>query len=225
MMADQYMKGLIVYAVYRCSTGDQVNSIERQREACQKFAKDNGIVIAKEIVLEAKSATQGEQLVHLNKIIQQKIDGLIQIDGIMFSDFSRIARIMDDADRFYLLIARDAGLKIVTQKDGLIAGKHAWIKKGIAGEASEAFGENHSLQVNGGVMLSMSKGRIPHTLMSPFGVDRQFVSADGRPICILRRQPGKGDPGRALVTHDIIEQFSDRARRRCVIRSAMTASS
>ncbi|CAN5407656.1 hypothetical protein BH09PLA1_BH09PLA1_01470 [soil metagenome] len=217
-MLEELLNGMLVYAVYRCSTGDQLNSIERQREACRKYAKEHGLIIVKEIVLEAKSATQGQQLVYLNAIIKDQIDGVIHIGGILFSDFSRIARIADDAERFFL-DARDAGLKIVTQKDGLIAGKHAWIKKGIAGEASEAFGENHSIQTNGGYTLSMVKGLIPHTGVAPYGVDRRFVSSTGEPLCILRRQPG----GITLKLaphppHEVIETFVGKSRRRCVLR-------
>ena len=91
------LKGRRVIVVLRSSLDElAAKSIPQQREACQAYAKEHGIVIVDEVVLWGMSATTGKQEKDLKILLARKIGGE-EFDGLLFYDLGRFSRIVEDA--------------------------------------------------------------------------------------------------------------------------------
>ena len=171
--------------VLRRSKRKQTYSIDRQRDVCHSIEEMYKLNVVEELVMDDHSATAGEQWAQLYQLIEKKKRGA-KSDGILCADYSRLARTMDEAERYYLECA-DVGLVILTQKEGLLSGKDAWVKRNAAAAANERFGENLGVATNSGVMSLLKAGIVPHSQLIPYAIDRLTTDMAGKPLYRLRR--------------------------------------
>lgn len=212
-MREQDLCGMTFVPLYRRSKSKQTYSIERQRDVCRPMVEMYKLKLAAELVLDDHSATCGEQWAALYEVVERKRRGE-KIDGIFCSDYSRIGRTMDEVERYYLDCA-DAGLLLLTQKEGLLSGKDAWIRRNAAAAANERFGENLAVNTTTGIMGLMKAGILPHTLLVPFGLDR-LVTTLGHPRKPLYRLRLNSDGVLRKLSadfpHDVLETYEGETR-------------
>jgi len=92
------------------------------------------------VVLPGFSATTGKQMGPLMNLIKRKLQGE-DFDGLLAQNWGRFARDQQDGHRLYAECL-NAGLLLVTRKDGLLAGRQSWIKRGLAGYEEEGYTRN-----------------------------------------------------------------------------------
>src|SRR5687768_1885793 len=100
-MAQPSLSGKKLWSVIRASTEPQADkSVPQQREAINQYREQEGFEIVNEVVLPGFSATLGEQVEELRKIIQHKLSGE-EFDGIVAQNWGRVARDQNDGNVIY----------------------------------------------------------------------------------------------------------------------------
>ena len=171
------------------------------------YAKKNGWVIVDTITLDDHSATRGEQLPELQRLILRKRERN-DFDALLFADFQRFVRNVDDAQIFSGNFRR-LGVKVITVKRGEHAGKWGPVFEVIEAVEGQAYVESSAWNTQSGVSEAIKDGRLPPCWRGMYGLDKLYSSAEGKPLFILHEtstQYTKIDP----YTRKLIETLQKR---------------
>lgn len=216
---EMILKGIKVIVVLRSSLDELAEkSIAQQREACRRYVQKQGLIPVGEEVLWGLSATTGEHEGKLRELHARKINGE-DFNGLLFYDLSRFSRIVEDGNRLFTDFA-DAGVTIISTKEGVKTGKYAWLERGLAIREHEAYGEKLSDQTCRGVMAAMLAKTIPHTPTTPYALDKMYLSAGGDPMFRVRRLPGGRLVKLKALTEEPLAYYEKGHQRKCIVKQS-----
>jgi DNA invertase Pin-like site-specific DNA recombinase len=215
----QSYEGKFAVSVARCSSEEMARTtptIDKQLEMIRLFASSKGITIVDEIRLEGLSASSGQHLPELTKLIGRK-EAKNDYEVLLFTDYSRFARNIRDGRQFANEF-EDAGVEIVTVKEGSFSGKYGWLHQDLTLFQNQAYAECLSFNMCGGFTKAVNDGRITPINNCIYGVDKFYIAADGQKLFILRDL----HDGRKVKLHhqslEILEVIVKRRGERAVMK-------
>jgi site-specific DNA recombinase len=170
------MKTAVAY--YRYSSEMQTEySIEGQREAVQKYAKQNGITIIKEYIDREKSGKTDHRPEFLEMISALKKE-IIQVDYVLWHKFDRFARNRTDA-AIYRREIRRLGIKPIAVDQPLDPETRPEdiIMESLMDGMAEYYSRNLALEIMKGLKVRAEKCKFNGGYV-PYGfsvVDKQYV--------------------------------------------------
>ena len=140
------MISAVVYARYS-SAGQNEMSIEGQIEECRKFADANDLVIIREYVDRAKSATTDKRPNFLRMVDDSRVG---DFNIILVYQFDRFARDKNDSG-YYKKILRDNGVRVVSAKEFIAADSSGVMTEGFLELYADYFSKQLSEKVTRGM--------------------------------------------------------------------------
>lgn len=208
-MNDVSLRGKRFIALARCSTrGQAESSLDDQMRLIRLFASDNGMVEVDAVRLEGVSGSVAENL-------DRVIDSLIERKS-KANDYEVL--LVQDASRFSRAGAgHSAKLRYDLQKSEVeVVSAMGYVPKSDFGEVKDALDAVVARQqakgiaagVARGSMSAMAEGRQSHSSRTPYGLDKLYLSADGRPLHIVRTNYDDGSQVRLHpTTGEVIDRY------------------
>jgi hypothetical protein len=111
-------------------------------------------------------------------------------------------RIADDFEQ--------AGIKIVTIREGLYEGDMAWLMRGMALHQANKYVLDLSFHVSAGWGRALAAKRITHSAVSPYGIDKLFLDSSGSPLYVVR-DLGRGERVKLDLKGNVVEAYPKRS--------------
>lgn len=155
----------------RISSEDQVGnfSLDAQKRAIEKYVHDQGGVLIRFYVEEAKSATNDDR----PAFQEMRRDGRHQLfDALVVHKFDRLARNRENALAIKSLLRRDFGIKVfsVTEPSEDSDGPIGALMEGIMESVADWYSRNLATEVKKGKYERAQQGL--HNNQAPFGYDK-----------------------------------------------------
>jgi DNA invertase Pin-like site-specific DNA recombinase len=205
-MSYEYLRGRRFINLVRCSSDEQADTSPKdQNNILIEFGIDHGMVHAgDDVVLEGVTGSVPASRPDIQRIVNRKRE-FDDFDVVLVQDFSRFTRGgIDHAGSIKIELAKE-GIEVIfvtfgstgdVDQDSLI--------QGIGFYAAQQQAKSMSYNATRGQMSSMQAGNLPHTFHMPFGIDRLYVGADGKPRHRIRNLTDgtqqKLEPDRDVVT-------------------------
>ncbi len=140
------MKEAVIYARYSSDRQNEM-SIEGQIEECHRYAKEQGMVITREYVDRAQSATSDKRPNFLRMIRDSK-DRCFEI--ILVYQLDRFSRNKNDSG-YYKKILADNGVKVVSAKEQIASDSSGVITEGLLEVFADYFSKQLAEKVHRGM--------------------------------------------------------------------------
>jgi site-specific DNA recombinase len=160
------------YAGYvRISSEDQVGnfSLDAQKRAIEKYVHDQGGVLVRFYIEEAKTATNDDRPAFL----EMRRDARRHLfDALVVHKFDRLARNRENALAIKSLLRRDFGIKVfsVTEPSEDSDGPVGALMEGIMESVADWYSRNLATEVKKGKLERAQQGL--HNNQAPFGYDK-----------------------------------------------------
>ncbi len=105
-----------------------------------------------------------------------------------------------------------AGIDVIFAAEGIPDGDHGEIVETVGFYAARQYVKSLSFATTRGMMSSLERGRTVHCLRPPYGVDRLYVSLDGKPLHIIRNLPDGTQVQLHPETYAVIQTFGINAK-------------
>lgn len=170
----------------RCSTTQQSDtSIPDQIKVLRAFGVEHEMVHVDDVVLDGVSGSTLGARTDIAQIILRKINA-DDFDVLLVQDMSRFTRGGAEHGMKLEYDLNVAGIDVIFVADHLPEGDHSGIIKSVGYYAARQYAKSLSFATTRGAMSSLEQGRIAHCMRVPFGIDRLYLSADNRPLHIIR---------------------------------------
>lgn len=181
------LKGLRCILVVRCSTPDQIEtSIEKQIEQGKEYIRRNEMILVDVKEFGGYSASLGQHYDGLNALLERKKNSQNEFNCLLLLAYDRLCRGGQSEGSRIVEAFEDVGVAIATIREGLVTGKFAWLQRGLYFEQANGYVVDLSYHTTLGRLVAQSKGKIPHSSISPFGIDKAYVAADGTWLVVVR---------------------------------------
>ncbi len=196
----------------RCSTAEQADtSIPDQLKLLRAFGDQHGMVFVDQVVLEGVTGSVPGARTDIADIIERKGD-CDDFDVLLVQDVSRLTRAGAEHGMKLKYDLSAAGIDVIFAAEGIPDGDHGEIVETVGFYAARQYVKSLSFATTRGMMSSLERGRTVHCLRPPYGVDRLYVSFDGKPLHIIRNLPDGTQVQLHPETHDVIQSFGVNAK-------------
>jgi DNA invertase Pin-like site-specific DNA recombinase len=185
------LKGRRYICLVRCSTDQQTDtSIPDQLRLLNAFAREHEMVHAggKDIILGGVSGSRPGAREDIHEIVRRKNEGET-FEVILVQDLSRLTRSGSTHLGKIDFDLAEVDVEIVVATGNRTEGDEGEIVRDVSAYASKQYAKSISFAVARGQMSALQEGRIAHCLRPPYGIDRLYISMDGRPLHVLRNLP------------------------------------
>jgi hypothetical protein len=110
---------------------------------------------------------------------------------------------------------RAAGVQVVFVSDNLPDGDHAGIVKSVGFFAAQQHAKAISFATSRGLMSALEQGKLAHCLRPPYGIDKMYIAADGKPSCVIRLLPDGTQQKLDPASGELIGTFGRNEGGRC----------
>jgi ElaB/YqjD/DUF883 family membrane-anchored ribosome-binding protein len=173
----------------RCSTAEQADtSIPDQIKLLKAFGQQHGMVFVDQVVVSGVTGSVPGARTDIDQIIHRK-QSKNDFDVLLVQDVSRLTRAGAEHGMKLKYDLAVAGIEVIFASEGIPTGDHGGIVETVGFYAAQQYVKSLSFATTRGAMSSLERGRVPHCLRPPYGVDRMFVSMDGKPLHIIRNLP------------------------------------
>ena len=178
-------RGLLYVNLLRCSNLSQADtSPDDQRTFNNAFARMNGMKCVGEVLAEGVSASKTFYREDFRKILELRKKK--RFDAIVVHDLSRFTRggigHGHDMEREF----RKAGIKLISASDKLPKGQLGELIKSVLHFKNYLQAEGSAAACARGQYSGIESRRRPTTAITPYGLDRRYLDASGKPTLILR---------------------------------------
>ncbi len=210
--SDNRYKGRRYVCLVRCSTAEQADtSIPDQLKLLRAFGDQHGMVYVDQVVVEGVTGSVPGARTDIDDIIQRKIDR-DDFDVLLVQDVSRLTRAGAEHGMKLKYDLAAAGIDVIFAAEGIPDGDHGEIVETVGFYAARQYVKSLSFATTRGMMSSLERGRTVHCLRPPYGVDRLYVSLDGKPLHIIRNLPDGTQVQLHPETRDVIQTFGVNAK-------------
>jgi ElaB/YqjD/DUF883 family membrane-anchored ribosome-binding protein len=186
MNPNSHLLGRHYVSLVRCSTNQQTDtSIPDQLKLLNAFGDECGMVHVDDVILDGVSGSTPGARTDTDQIIQRKNERN-DFDVLLLQDMSRFTRGGAEHGMKLEYDLNAAGIDVVYASENLPEGDHSGIIKSVGFYAAKQYAKSLSFAVARGMMSSIEQGRMSHSMVTPYGVDRLYVSMDGKPLHIIR---------------------------------------
>ena len=205
-------KGRRYVCLVRCSTAEQADtSIPDQLKLLRAFGDQHGMVFVDQVVVEGVTGSVPGARTDIADIIERKRDN-DDFDVLLVQDVSRLTRAGAEHGMKLKYDLSAAGIEVLFASEGLPSGDHGGIVETVGFYAAQQYVKSLSFATTRGMMSSLERGRAAHCLRPPFGIDRLYVSMDGKPLHIIRNLPDGTQVQLHPETHAVIQTFGVNAK-------------
>ena len=184
-----HLAGRRYLCLIRCSTFQQSDtSIPDQKKLLRAFGDEHGMNHVDDVILDGVSGSTPGARTDIGTITARKTERN-DFDVLLVQDMSRFTRGGAEHGMKLLYDLNAAGIEVVFVADHLPEGDHSGIIKAVGFIAAQQYAKSLSFAVARGAMSSLEKGRTAHSLRTPYGIDRLYLSTDGRPLHVIRDMP------------------------------------
>ena len=186
-MKENLLQGGRYICLVRCSTNDQAQtSLPDQITLLHAYAEQRGMIHAgADVVLDGVSGSNPGARSDLDAIVSRKRQQN-DFDYLLVQDMSRLTRGGVEHGAKIEFDLNAAGIQLIFASGSLPDGDHAGIIKSVEYYSAQQYAKSVSFAVARGQMSAMLEGRMAHCLRPPYGIDRLYLSLDGRPLHIIR---------------------------------------
>ncbi len=205
-------RGRRYVCLVRCSTTEQADtSIPDQLKLLRAFGDQHGMVYVDQVVLEGVTGSVPGARTDIADIITRKRDR-DDFDVLLVQDVSRLTRAGAEHGMKLKYDLSAAGIEVLFAAEGLPTGDHGGIVETVGFYAAQQYVKSLSFATTRGMMSSLERGRTAHCQRPPYGVDRLYVSLDGKPLHIIRNLPDRTQIQLHPDTHAVIQTFGVNAK-------------
>ncbi len=188
-MEQSSLEGRRYIALARCSTAGQVDtSIPDQLNLIVAFANKHNMVCVDKVSLDGVSGSVPGARKDIDQLIQRKLTKN-DFDVLLVQDTTRFTRggIAHGNNLEFQLNA--VGIEVFFVTDNIIEGDFAGLHKSVLYLSGKQHAKSISLATSRGSMSSLLADRSAHCRLPPYGIDRLYVSSDGKPLHVVRNLP------------------------------------
>jgi hypothetical protein len=183
--SDKY-KGRRYVCLVRCSTAEQVDtSIPDQIKLLRAFGDQHGLVFVDQVVLEGVTGSVPGARTDIAEIIERKIDRN-DFDVLLVQDVSRLTRAGATHGMKLKYDLGAVGVEVIFATEGLPSGDHSEITDTVGFYAAQQYVKSLSFATTRGMMSSLERGHNVYCLRPPYGIDRLYVTTEGKKLHIMR---------------------------------------
>ena len=180
------LRGRRYLCLVRCSTAQQTDtSIPDQLKLLRAFGDEHDLVHVDDVVLDGVSGSVPGARTDINDIIRRK-SARDDFDVLLVQDMSRFTRGGAEHGMKLEYDLNAAGIDVIFVADHLPEGDHSGILKSVGFYAARQYAKSLSFATTRGSMSSLEQGRTAHCMRVPYGVDRLYISRDGKPLHVIR---------------------------------------
>lgn len=192
-MKDERLAGKRYIAVMRCSTREQADtSIDDQQRLIQRFAADNGMVLVGEVRLEGVSGSVHENLDRVVKgLVQRKVDRN-DFDVVVVQDASRFGRTGAGHAAKLRYDLEMVGVEVVTAMGHQPKSDFVEVTDALAATVARQQAKGIAAAVARGSQSALEQGRKAHSSVTPYALDKLYMTSDGRPLHWVRTDYAAG---------------------------------
>lgn len=208
-MRDQRLHGKRYIALMRCSTKGQADtSIDDQLKLIRRFASDNGMVEVDAVRLEGVSGSVAENLDRVIASLIKKKTEANDFDVLIVQDASRFSRAGAGHSAKLRYDLERVGIQVVSALGHAPIGDFGEVKDALDAVVAKQQAKSIAMGVARGSQSALESGRKAHCSISPFGVDKLYVSEDGRPLHVIRTNYADGTQMRMHpTTGEVLDRY------------------
>ncbi len=172
----------------RRSTDLQERSLPDQKAAVERWARDHGYRILRWFVDDAISGTSARGRDQFTRLIHEAENGR-DFDAVLCYDMSRFSRGGTNETGYYIHRLRLAGVETHFTAEGIPDGDEGELLQGVKSWQARQYSVKLSRDSIRGQHSTVT---VKHSAMggrSPYGYDRQYVSANGQVLKTVRTLP------------------------------------
>lgn len=208
-MIDGSLRGKRFIALARCSTrGQAESSLDDQMRLIRRFAADNAMAEVAEIRLEGVSGSVAENLDRvIAGLIKRKTEAN-DFDILVVQDASRFSRAGAGHSAKLRYELERAGIEVISALGYVPKSDYGEVKDALDAVVARQQAKGIAAGVARGSMSAMAEGRQSHSSRTPYGLDKLYLSADGRPLHIVRTNYDDGSQVRLHpTTGELIDRY------------------
>jgi hypothetical protein len=208
-MNDVSLRGKRFIALARCSTrGQAESSLDDQMRLIRRFAADNGMVEVDAVWLEGVSGSVAENLDRVvDSLIKRKIEAN-DYDVLVVQDASRFSRAGAGHSAKLRYDLERAAVEVISALGYVPKSDYGEVKDALDAVVARQQAKGIAAGVARGSMSAMAEGRQSHSSRTPYGLDKLYLSADGRPLHIVRTNYDDGGQVRLNpTTQEVIDRY------------------
>ncbi len=208
-MNDVSLRGKRFIALARCSTrGQAESSLDDQMRLIRRFAADNGMVEVAEIRLEGVSGSVAENLDRvIDSLVKRKTEAN-DYDVLVVQDASRFSRAGAGHSAKLRYDLERAAVEVISALGYVPKSDYGEVKDALDAVVARQQAKGIAMGVARGSMSAMAEGRQSHSSRTPYGLDKLYLSADGRPLHIVRTNYDDGSQVRLHpTTGEVIDRY------------------
>lgn len=172
----------------RRSTDLQERSIPDQKTAVERWARDHGYRILRWFVDDAISGTSARGRDQFTRLIHEAENGR-DFDAVLCYDMSRFSRGGTNETGYYLHRLRLAGVETHFTAEGIPDGDEGELLQGVKSWQARQYSVKLSRDSIRGQHSTVTVRNSAMGGRSPYGYDRQYVSANGQVLKTVRTLP------------------------------------
>jgi hypothetical protein len=208
-MNDVSLKGKRFIALARCSTrGQAESSLDDQMRLIRRFAADNGMIEIAEIRLEGVSGSVAENLDRvIAGLIKRKAEAN-DYDVLVVQDASRFSRAGAGHSAKLRYDLERAAVEVISALGYVPKSDYGEVKDALDAVVARQQAKGIAAGVARGSMSAMAEGRQSHSSRTPYGLDKLYLSSDGRPLHVVRTNYDDGSQVRLHpTTGEVIDRY------------------
>ena len=205
------LRGKRYIALARCSTDAQTDtSIGDQLRLIRGFAQEWGMIEADEVLLEGVSGSIER---NLDEVVRRLIDRKQRnndFEAIVIQDASRFSRsgVMHTNKLRHELDV--AGIEVISATGYAPRDSFSDLRDSFEAMASEDHARKIGHGSARGSQSAIEDGRRAHCARAPYGIDRLYLSSDGRPLHRIRMLADGSSVRLASETEDVLDHYDAR---------------
>jgi DNA invertase Pin-like site-specific DNA recombinase len=189
-MKDPRLSGKKCIVLVRCSTiGQADTSIQDQLRAIDAFIIEHGMIKVGERRLEGVSASIARNIDDvIQSLIEEKLAGQA-IDVILVYDLTRLSRVGAGHAGKLRYDLEEVGIEIVSVLGYTPRTDFSELKDAFEATSARQQAKSIAAGAARGSQSALEQGRKAHCAAPPYGLDKLIISADGRPLHVIRNLP------------------------------------
>lgn len=189
-MSNSKFKGLRCIGLVRTSSDEQSEaSIPQQIELLKHFAKQHGMIWVGVVIADGVSGSKPGERDDLSQIKERKLLNN-DFDVVLVQDRSRLTRSGQDHAAWLKFEFKMLGVQIISATNATAGDeRYSWVVDGLDDDAANAYIRNAARDQSRGWQKKLEEGLLANCSVTPYGIDRLYLSAEDQPLFVIRDLP------------------------------------
>ena len=200
------LKGLRCLGFGRASSDGQTKaSIPQQREALEKNCKEREMIWV-DFDYETVSGSEPGNRDDITRLLDRK-KKFNDYDVLLLWDRARLTRAGQAHGAWLKVEFGRIGVKVVSRTAKMIGSRYDWIEEGLEDDAAHDYVLRLSANSCRGKQAKIRDDMLPYTDAPVFGIDRHYLNAEKKDICIIRTLRDGNQERLHPLTKEVLEVY------------------